>query len=536
MKSCPLCNASFPDEQTICAKDGTVLVQRREIGPGTVIRGKYRIERLIGRGGMGTVYLATHILLEQKVALKFIATALSQDGPFVSRFRREAQVTVMLHHPNLAQVLDLDQSEDGLLYIAMEFVEGPSLRRLMTGGPLEVDRALKIARGVAEGLGAAHARGIIHRDVKPENVLLDTRSSEIPKLLDFGIAAMKWDAGSSNQTRGLILSPEYAAPEQWRGTPAGQLDGRVDLYALGSVLDEMLTGKPCFHAENAEGWMYQHLMAEPARPSKLRPELTNWPGLDELVMRLLAKNREDRPRDVSEFIKQVDALYERAPASFAAAPAGPEKASFAIEPAPAPRAAASAPAAIPELPGSVTQLGVLAAPTGFFASTAVSHTSFFEGDQVRYRKVQETLSFYRDLLKEEYKFLSSQARLTYYLWVAAVVLGLICLVTGIVLLFLQKFAAGSVSIVSTAFVGFIYKVFQQREDHYRALATAKREHLEYGNHWLLVIQSIDAIDSREERERSQRRLVDVLTNKLGSSDSRPQPRSRTAARAKKQAS
>jgi serine/threonine protein kinase len=179
----------------------------------------------------------------------------------------------------------------------------------------------------------------------------------------------------------------------------------------------------------------------------------------------------------------------------------------------------------------VTVLGVQSPPTGFFSASVVSRTRFFEGDQVRYKKIQETLKFYRDHLNSEYQSLSNQAKLTYYFWIISVSLGLGALVASVILLFLRQFAAGSISTISTTFVYFIQKVFQQREDHYRSLATAKHEHLEYGNHWLLVIQSIDAIENPGERERRQGELVEVLTKKL---DAHRGP-TRTAPRKKKKA-
>jgi serine/threonine protein kinase len=179
----------------------------------------------------------------------------------------------------------------------------------------------------------------------------------------------------------------------------------------------------------------------------------------------------------------------------------------------------------------VTSLAIQSAPTGFFSD--VSHSRFFEGDQVRYRKIQETLTFYRDHLNGEYQSLSNQARLTYYLWIISVALGLGALVAGTVLLFLGQFAAASISAISTTFVYFIQRVFQQREDHYRALATAKHGHLEYGNHWLLVIQSIDAMQNPAERERRQGELVDVLTRKLGSSRESPRSEGPSTVRRKK---
>lgn len=314
MKLCPLCDTPYPNHLTNCSTDGAMLIESRELEPGTVIRNKYRIVRALGHGGMGTVYLAEHLLLGRMKALKFISSDLSRDPRFLKRFRLEAQVMIELRHPNIVEVVDLDQAEDGSPYIAMEYVSGPGLRQVLAAGPFRVERALEIARGVALGLGMAHAGGVIHRDVKPENILLAGGADrpEIPKLLDFGIAAMKESSTAISRTRGLMLTPEYAAPEQWKGMAAEDLDGRTDLYALGGVLHEMLTGRTSFRSHNTDGWMYQHLQAELIAPRLLRPELGQWPGLDALVMRLLAKNREDRPSGVAEFVRELDAVRSRA--------------------------------------------------------------------------------------------------------------------------------------------------------------------------------------------------------------------------------
>ncbi len=310
MKLCPVCDTTYPNHHTNCETDGATLIASRELEPGTLIRNKYRIVRVLGRGGMGTVYLADHILLGRKRALKFISSELSDDPRLLRRFRMEAQAAIELRHANVAEVVDLDQAEDGSPYIAMEFVEGRDLRHVIDDGPMTVERAFKIAHGVAQGLGAAHAKGIVHRDVKPENILIAVGpgGTETPKLLDFGIAAIKENSSGISRTRGLMLTPEYAAPEQWMGLPSDQLDGRVDLYALGGVLYEMLTGHPCFHSDGTQGWMYQHLQGERQPPSLLRAELKQWPGLDGLVLRLLAREPDQRPRDVAEFLRELDGV------------------------------------------------------------------------------------------------------------------------------------------------------------------------------------------------------------------------------------
>ena len=217
-----------------------------------------------------------------------------------------------MRHPNIVDVTNLDQAEDGTLFIAMEFVPGPSLRTALeqAHGPFSIPRSLDIARDIASGLTAAHALGTVHRDIKPENVLLApvTGGRERPKILDFGIVAVAESVSRTSLTRGLLLTPNYAAPEQWMEMPAGEMDGRTDLYALGGVLYEMLTGATPFHAHNISGWMKQHLQETPRPPSLFRPDVANWPELDALVLRLLAKDREQRPRDAGELLNLLDSV------------------------------------------------------------------------------------------------------------------------------------------------------------------------------------------------------------------------------------
>ncbi len=308
MKTCPNCDTNYPNQQTHCPVDGIRLVESDELEPGTLVCSKYRIERVVGEGGMGKVYLAQHVLLGQPRALKFMARRLGKDVKSIKRFRLEAMAAIKLRHPNIVEVGDLDQAEDGSPFIAMEYVEGCDLQQALVEAPFPVERALSIARGVGLGLIAAHSKGILHRDIKPLNVRLAQEPGipETPKILDFGIAAMKESSAGVSRTRGIMLTPEYAAPEQWSLMAAEQLDGRVDLYALGGVLYEMLTGQTCLYAQDEEGWMDQHLHVAPKPPSKVRPELARWKGLDQLVLRLLEKDRERRTSSAEEFVRELD--------------------------------------------------------------------------------------------------------------------------------------------------------------------------------------------------------------------------------------
>jgi serine/threonine-protein kinase len=306
MRQCPICSQSFADDQAVCPNDGVRLIELHDWAPQTTVRGKYRILGKLGAGGMGIVYKAQHLILEELRALKVMSPELARDQKFVRRFRQEAQVTRRLRHPNIVQVDDLDQADDGSLFIAMELVDGVSVRQLLerTRGPLPLARALAIARGVAEALGTAHGQGLVHRDIKPDNILLarDGTGRDIPKVMDFGIVAMK--ESSAQLSSHPLLTPAYAPPEQWGGMKGSELDGRADLYALGMTLYEMLTGKTAFRAETPQGWMQAHMNEEPAPPSRVNPELPQ--EVDRLVMRLLAKDREQRTPSAEELIQELN--------------------------------------------------------------------------------------------------------------------------------------------------------------------------------------------------------------------------------------
>jgi serine/threonine protein kinase len=316
MKLCPQCNTGYPDSHTNCPIHGGYLSEIIDLKPGMLIRNTYRIVRKLGEGGMGSVYLAEHTLMDEQRALKFLSRQWSRDEGFIARFRREARTLHQVRHKNVVDSGDLELAEDGTLFFSMEFVQGPDLLDFLHNAPkpFDVGQALALTRGIAEGLGAAHAKGMVHRDIKPENILMAREDDGwIPKIADFGIVATKESSIARTQTGGSLLTPLYAAPEQWRGMRAVEMDGRTDLYALGGVLFKMLTGRIVFDADSYEGWAEQHRNIAPQAPSRWRPELADWKGLDALVLRLLAKNREDRPRNVAEFLRELDRVVKRTP-------------------------------------------------------------------------------------------------------------------------------------------------------------------------------------------------------------------------------
>lgn len=310
MKQCPVCSTDFPDEHHTCPTDGAVLLSMEgaEWEPGVLIRGKYRILARLGKGGMGIVYKAQHIFLEEFRALKVMYPHLAQDPKFRHRFLREGKEGRKLrNNPHIVAIEDQEQAEDGSLYLAMEYVDGVTLRELLRSahGPLPLPRALNIARGIAEGLQAAHVLGIVHRDIKPDNVLMarDAGGNDLPKVADFGIMSL-CEGSTVMGTRPLLTAP-YAAPEQWQAQPGSKPDPRSDLYALGITLFEMLTGRLPFRCENPVQWMHAHLTQAPPPPSEFNRELEGNPAIDALVLKLLAKDPNERHPDAQAFLREL---------------------------------------------------------------------------------------------------------------------------------------------------------------------------------------------------------------------------------------
>src|SRR5579859_680872 len=264
---------------------------------------RYQLQDPIGRGGMATIYRGQDLRMDRVVAIKVLREVYSTDQKFVTRFQREAKAASSLQHPSIVQVYDYGQT-DGNYFIVMELIEGTDLRRyLRSRGVLAVDRAIIIAHDVALGLGAAHRRGIVHRDVKPQNVLVG-RDGSI-KLTDFGIASVYKDINAERlTTTGMTLGTvQYYAPEQAQGeivSPA------ADVYALGIVMYEMLTGRPPFDGDTPVAVAMQHIQDAPQPPSELNPNIPQ--GLEALILRCLEKQPEKRYRDGAELAATLETL------------------------------------------------------------------------------------------------------------------------------------------------------------------------------------------------------------------------------------
>ena len=282
---------------------------------GRVLDGRYRVESLIATGGMATVYLGTDTRLDRTVALKVMHAELANDEDFVRRFVGEARSVARLSHPNVVAVYD--QGADGrTLYLAMEYVPGRTLRDLMNErGRLSPRDALDIMDGILAGLAAAHAAGIAHRDVKPENVLLTSGHSV--KVADFGLARTM--AGTSHTKTGMLIgTAAYLAPEQ---VSRGTADARTDVYAAGIMLFEMLTGAQPHTADTPLAVAYKHVNEVVPAPSRFAPGIT--PSLDALVTRATSRDPDLRPVDAGQFLRAASEVRRSLPPGGPAAPAIP---------------------------------------------------------------------------------------------------------------------------------------------------------------------------------------------------------------------
>ena len=281
-----------------------------EVDPllGRVINDRYKITEAVGHGGMGKVYKALQAPLDRVVALKVLGAGHDRDPNFYKRFFLEASVTAKLTHPNTITLFDYGRTEDGIFFIAMEFLTGRTLSQVMQAeGPLAQERVIHIAQQICRSLREAHALGIIHRDMKPANVMLLRQHDDhdFVKVLDFGL--VKFFSGENPEgditNAGTFMgSPHYIAPEQARNHNPDQ---RCDIYSLGVLLYHMLTGRVPFTAQNPVDIILKHLHDPPVPLSKLRPDLNLDPALEDVVLKCLAKDREQRFQSMDELLGQL---------------------------------------------------------------------------------------------------------------------------------------------------------------------------------------------------------------------------------------
>ncbi|MEJ7812273.1 MAG: serine/threonine-protein kinase [Gemmatimonadaceae bacterium] len=303
-KLCPLCGTRFALDVKFCPSDGSSLLAVDTEDPllGQIIADRYHLTKKLGEGGMGVVYLAEHVKMRRKCAVKVMHPSLARDPDSFRRFNREATNASLIEHRSVAAIHDFGETKDGLLYIAMEYIPGEPLSRMLKGGRrIPIERAVRIAAQVADALQAAQdlEHPLVHRDLKPDNIMVvvGRDGRDTAKVVDFGIAkAMHSNSDQLTQAGVVVGTPEYMSPEQIVADP---VDGRSDVYSLGCVLYQMLTGEKAFAAPTREGTIARRLSELPARPSMRNPAVPD--ELDEIVVKSLARKPAARFQTAGEF-------------------------------------------------------------------------------------------------------------------------------------------------------------------------------------------------------------------------------------------
>ena len=319
LKMCPTCGTEYPANERFCPRDGTAL---RSMGAestdlvGSIIAERYHVLKKLGEGGMGQVYLAEHVKMGRKSAVKVMNPGMVNDGDAISRFNREAANACRINHPNVAGIYDFGETPEGLIYLAMEFIEGQSLTALVeANGALPAMRAADITKQASDGLQVAHDMGIVHRDLKPDNIMIakNRDGSDCVKVVDFGIAkAAGSDAQKVTKTGLVVGTPEYMSPEQLAGD---KLDGRSDVYSLALVAFNMFTGKLPFPSETVQESMIMRLTDRPKALMDMYPA-TAWPADVQAVMdKALERDAKLRYQSAAEFGRELWMAVERMPAS-----------------------------------------------------------------------------------------------------------------------------------------------------------------------------------------------------------------------------
>ncbi len=337
MNRCPTCGTTYADDARFCTRDGTRLLGANPVAAvatspsptpprptaptprgeaaarqpvtyanlvGQVLDGRYRIVKKVGEGGMSFVYLATDIATQERYAIKVLSAALSQDENAMARLRREAALGMRLAHQNVCHIMRLGETEDGLVYVVMPFVEGEILAdRTNRLGHIPLGDAAAFVRDMAAGLHIAHQLKIVHRDLKPENIMICKRpdGGEYAVVMDFGLAKERRAEGELQKltATGIILgTPEFMSPEQLRGKA---LDARTDIYSLSLMVYEMLTGKLPFQGRTQQEMMIARLRSEPTPLRKMRPELDLPESVERVLNKAMQRNPDDRYQTTLEF-------------------------------------------------------------------------------------------------------------------------------------------------------------------------------------------------------------------------------------------
>jgi eukaryotic-like serine/threonine-protein kinase len=317
MKSCAKCGSGFSGDARFCPFDGEPLGTAAPPAPssdvllGTLIDGRYEVQAVLGEGGMGKVYRVRHRAIQRLFALKVLRKDLAADSDLGERFTREARAAASISHPNVVQITDFGSLPSGQPYFVMELLVGESLSDVLAGaGPLPVARGARLLTQIVDALAAAHHVGVVHRDLKPDNVVIyTTPSGEHAKVLDFGLAKV---AGLSRLTReGLVFgTPHYMSPEQASGNP---VDQRTDIYALGVLMYQMFTGRVPFEADTYMGVLTQHIYVEPAPPSVHLGTVAGLGAIEQIVLRCLEKKPERRFSTMLELRQALDRVVRFEP-------------------------------------------------------------------------------------------------------------------------------------------------------------------------------------------------------------------------------
>ena len=317
MKTCPKCGAEYPDTTTLCPSDGVALETSSDELLGQTLAGKYRIDEKLSEGGMGTVYKGTHVLMGKTVAIKVLRPSLAADEKIVARFSREARAASRISHPHAISVTDFGEDENGIVFLVMEYLDGETLKDFIRReGPMPLDRVVEIIKQVGEALDAAHGQGVVHRDLKSDNImLLRATGADYAKVLDFGIAKIKeregdYDPGLTAPDL-VIGTPQYMSPEQCSQSP--DIDARSDVYSLGVITYEMLIGHVPFTGESPTAIMMKHLQ-QPA-PSVLEERSDVPAAVGRVVARALEKLPQNRYASAAALVEDlaIAAEMERAP-------------------------------------------------------------------------------------------------------------------------------------------------------------------------------------------------------------------------------